>query len=72
MGNTKHPPEKITMNHRENYIEGGGVHCPFCQSTDITASPFEGDTKSQQVNCDNCGETWYDLYKLIDIQEAGE
>jgi hypothetical protein len=58
---------KLTDEQKKNYIEHDGYICPFCGSTAITAyDAFEAP--SQKIECIDCGETWRDIYKLVDIE----
>lgn len=44
-------------------------HCPFCDSEDISAGKEfpESGTLYQEVDCNNCNETWTEVYKLVTI-----
>lgn len=55
---------KITTEMIEKYIANPTL-CPFCGSSEINASDFDGYTG--RVDCDNCDETWYEEYKLVSI-----
>ncbi len=54
---------------RGNYLRSGGTHCPFCGGADIRANnPQTVDLDIHcEVDCENCGKTWTDVYKLADI-----
>jgi len=54
---------------KEDYLLGGGNHCPYCASHDITALIFNGEDGGQPVRCESCQKEWTDIYKLVDIQE---
>lgn len=44
--------------------------CPYCSSTNISVGRMEQDGVEayQKVNCVSCGETWNDIYKLVDVE----
>lgn len=56
---------------KQNYLDCGGVFCPFCGSGDIEASEsvnVDGGVGTQGVSCNICMEDWTDVYKLFDVQ----
>ena len=62
----------LSKEQKEDYIREGGVHCPFCTSSNITAGVFEGEPMGQKVECEDCHKKWYDVYKLVDVEEIEE
>ena len=68
----------LTKKQRKAYIkEVGriGRKCPFCGSYKVSGGHAELEEMwiRQDVECNNCGEDWQDIYKLGDIeQEEGE
>lgn len=58
----------LTKEQIEGYIRNPN-HCPFCGSKNISASNWDSDTGSQEVECKDCCKMWYDFYRLIDIEE---
>jgi len=61
----------------EEYIAAGAGKCPFCLSDDIDGGHIEvdGEQTWQEVECQNCGAVWQDIYKLVAvdiIQEPAE
>ena len=52
------------------YIQNGGNNCPHCGSSDISGGSFEADGTSawRDVECEECGESWHDIYSLTGIQ----
>lgn len=62
----------------EEYVEAGGLQCPYCRSDDIEGQRFDGEGRSawSEIQCRTCGERWLDIYtlthfeKLEDLQEA--
>jgi hypothetical protein len=70
------PPARMT---NEQYVAGHGGRCPFCHHNDIEGDEtnFDGGSVSQEVHCNNCHASWYDLYALtsyevIDSGDAAE
>lgn len=55
----------------EMYIKGGGVHCPYCESENLSAGDTQIDEAGarQKVYCYECGKTWTDIYELKTIEE---
>jgi transposase-like protein len=63
--------EMITEKNRKNYLQNGGVKCPYCQSNNIDAihiSLFHGGAR-QTVICNACNESWIDIYELTGVEE---
>jgi hypothetical protein len=60
----------ITTEQRERYLHRPYV-CPFCESDNISAEEtnIEDGAASQAVHCVACGERWFDLYRLNDIEK---
>lgn len=48
--------------------------CLFCMSDQIEGESFDtGDgTVYQEVHCNDCGASWTDLYKLVNIRDVEE
>jgi len=61
--------KKLTPEQKKAYIEGKSCHCPFCKSEDIEGGHMEVDGTGawQEVECNSCGATWQDVYKLVDV-----
>lgn len=59
-----------TAEEREkHYLECMGLRCPYCNSANINADSWNGDTATQDVICDECGRHWKDCYELSGIIE---
>ena len=61
----------------EEYIAAGAGKCPFCLSADIVGESVEVSVTEtwQEIECQNCGAVWQDIYKLVAvdiIQEPAE
>lgn len=65
--NTVLTPEAIAA-----YNASGGLHCPFCGSTDIHAAKpqIDGPQAWCRIECCSCEARWKDLYTFIGISEA--
>jgi predicted Zn finger-like uncharacterized protein len=50
----------------EQYLAVKGVRCPYCGSYDISSEEIDADggEGTADVECDNCGKTWTDLFGL--------
>jgi len=61
----------LTQEQIEKYLQGGGSHCPYCGSADITAGSqeSEGNTSWFDVTCEVCSKSWRDVYTLTSIEE---
>lgn len=62
---------KLTPEQKKEYVENGGQHCPYCGSTAIEGGKFDAEWKEawSEVSCPDCGRTWQDEYRLVDIAE---
>ena len=58
--------------YRQKYMKSSGAHCPFCESTNITSGPIQADGSVAwaEVECEDCGSVWQDVWTLTDIAEA--
>jgi hypothetical protein len=53
---------------KELYIKTYGKFCPFCGSDTLEAR-FEGGESPKvffAITCNDCGETWKDMFLLVD------
>lgn len=59
----------FTKEQKLDYITKNGQRCPFCNGKDIQASrPELMDYGVEvEINCENCGKTYKELYTLSDI-----
>lgn len=59
----------LTPEQKKAYINCGGALCPYCESKDMTGGNYEGDGNaiSMPVTCNNCGQSWVDIYILTDV-----
>lgn len=62
------------MRYREEYIQSGGVFCPFCRNEDIEGGSVDVVEGSafQEVSCLRCGACWNDEYQLVDVSTIHE
>ena len=59
--------EPLTAEQKAEYPASGGKLCPFCKGSDITTTdPPEvtDDGVTQDIECENCGAEWRDVYTL--------
>jgi len=64
----------FTKSMKDEYVTNGGNRCPFCKSNALDiAGSFNGDTGigTQEVFCNNCEETFTDLYTLTGVRKDG-
>ena len=56
-------PEILTS---KKYAENSGRYCPLCGSENLTGYDKNSDSSIiwQDMECDNCGAAWSDVYKL--------
>jgi transcription elongation factor Elf1 len=67
----------MTMTREEalKYLKSDGTVCPLCGSNDISACELEAESSEviQEVNCEACGGSWSDIFKLAAVaDEDGE
>lgn len=60
----------MTDEQKQNYLDCGGVFCPFCQSHDIEGQSIdvEEGLATQEMHCNECEEDWTDVYKLSSVR----
>ncbi len=58
------------MNERQ-YLERGGICCPACGSTAVAGGHIVAEYTSAwaEVECENCGSTWRDVYTMTGYEE---
>jgi transcription elongation factor Elf1 len=58
----------LTQAQVKAYLENSSS-CPFCGESDIEGSSVEIDSGGawQNIDCNNCGAKWQDVYTLTDI-----
>ena len=53
----------------EQYIERGGMACPYCHKTDgvesVGTTEMDNGYAWQEVKCEPCDKLWVDNYKLV-------
>jgi len=65
-------PKRLSQQQRKHYLARHGIHCPYCDSTQLDALgrlQVNGATASIETICVACGETWRDVYTLTNIKE---
>ena len=60
---------KLSEKQRKRYKRRGGGYCPFCESTDILGGSldFIGGRIEQRITCQECGEHWWNIYRIIGL-----
>jgi transcription elongation factor Elf1 len=60
----------LTTTQKKKYLKAD-QHCPYCNNEDIEGGPIDIDYKTawQKITCNKCSREWYDIYKLVDIEE---
>jgi transposase-like protein len=65
------------MKTSQQYADHDGVTCPACGASALSTNgnvQVTGGGASQSIECDHCGSTWEDTYKLVGYEffEKGE
>ena len=60
----------MTKKQKSDYLKSGFAHCPYCKSNNISGDgiDIESDYAIQEVTCYDCGRSWRDHYKLVDVE----
>ena len=58
--------------YKKKYLEKSGSLCPFCESSGLNSGPIQADgpVAWAEVECEDCGASWQDVWSLTDITEA--
>jgi hypothetical protein len=62
----------LTSGDIRKYIKAGGICCPYCKASGIETQDgghCDGVTYLVSVVCKGCKRTWYEVYKLCDVEE---
>jgi len=63
----------MDQEQKQAYLKSEGSKCPFCKSENIwggiTHSAKYYDGYEQEVQCNECGKAWKDIYTLTDVEE---
>jgi len=51
----------------EEYVQAGGLRCPFCRSENVSSSDIDldGPHGSTDDECEDCGKTWTTFYGVV-------
>ena len=62
----------LTPEQEKQYIQGGGIKCPFCGSAVETNGIAEINLTEavQEVNCTKCKASWDDVYRLVELRDV--
>jgi hypothetical protein len=65
--------EGLTEQQRTDYLNSSS-ECPYCHSENISADRVEADGESAfgDVECEDCGKKWRDVYTLTDVEDAND
>jgi len=66
---------KLSKAKIKEYVDSGGVCCPFCGGNDLSSSsgyPTEDGIITQLISCGNCPAMWIDVFRLITIKEVSK
>jgi hypothetical protein len=57
------------MTNKAMYIKAKGLSCPFCGGDSLEGGfvEIQAGKAFQQVACCECGNTWQDIYELVDM-----
>lgn len=57
----------------EEYVETGGLQCPYCRSDEIAGQSFDGEGRHvwSEVHCNECKADWVDIYTLASFEKLG-
>lgn len=58
---------ELSIVDEEAVKSGVNTNCPKCGSENITAFDFDGETSSQEVECDDCGCIWDEHYSFTSL-----
>jgi C4-type Zn-finger protein len=63
----------LTEQQKTDYLNSSSL-CPYCKSSNINAERIEADGESAwgEVECEDCGERWTDVYTLTDVETRDE
>ncbi len=59
---------EITDEMKKKYLSNP-YKCPSCRSENIEGREWEPECLSQSVVCLECDLAWWDIYKMIDIEQ---
>lgn len=64
----------LTQEQKRVYMESGGGVCPFCGSDEISGDSVDIEAQQawQNVDCQACGQSWRDVYKLAFVETDEE
>ncbi|MDD5510816.1 MAG: hypothetical protein PHI12_08400 [Dehalococcoidales bacterium] len=59
----------LTDEQRAKYLQSP-YECPFCGVREIDALEWDGELAAQKITCRKCCRSWWDYYKLVDVEEV--
>lgn len=63
------------MPELKDYVDNGGLFCPWCRSKDIAGKGnilAVSSGATQEIECNNCHKRWTDVYCLVNIYYTDE
>lgn len=64
----------LTAAQKESYMQNDAGLCPYCKSTHLMQRGdldyFSEGKARQLVECHDCGQGWYDVFTLVDVEDA--
>jgi len=62
--------KQLTQETAEEYINSGGIDCPFCGAKDsVQTDRVDPSTGVAESNCTNCAKTWAEYWKMYGISD---
>lgn len=63
---------KAPLTHEQKYLASGGNCCPACGGSELDTGTLQSDGLQawRTVECEGCGASWDDVYKLTGISDA--
>lgn len=64
----------LTTKQVTQWLRLVGLHCPYCQFTDLAAGPIRGyipKSLTQDMHCANCGRDYIECFSLTGLIELG-
>ena len=62
----------LTDKQKADYIQSGGVCCPYCGSDQIEGDSYDHQEGcvTQEICCLSCDKSWTDVHSLTHIEET--
>jgi hypothetical protein len=66
--------EDFTEKQKQAYLDNGGNKCPKCKcegGMNCGVIETDGTQAWRNITCEDCGEEFTDIYKLVDVERYG-